>query len=79
MMDTARLRSADLRDTIHYGTGLRRADLQGADLCGAVFVNVDLREANLGSVKLQGLRYDPHTRWPTGFNPRRYGAVRQRS
>jgi uncharacterized protein YjbI with pentapeptide repeats len=61
------LHGADLRGTI-----LKQADLQSANLCGAV-----LRHTDLTGEKLTGARYDARTRWPTGFDPLRHGAVEE--
>jgi hypothetical protein len=35
----------------------------------------DLRNANLRRTDLTGALYDAHTRWPSGFDPQRHGAV----
>lgn len=59
------LRRADLR-----GTDLRQADLRGANLAGA-----DLTGAKLDGAHLEGARYDAHTRWPVGFDPRQHALV----
>ena len=48
------------RQEVRY-VDLTRADLTGADLTGA---------------SLPGVLYDRHTRWPSGFDPLRRGAVR---
>jgi hypothetical protein len=47
------------------------ADLDGADLRGATLTATHLEATNL-----TGARYDAHTRWPSGFDPEKAGAVR---
>jgi uncharacterized protein YjbI with pentapeptide repeats len=61
---------ANLSDADLQGADLRQADLRGADLTGA-----DLRGAILNRATLTGARYNTHTRWPSGFDPERHGAI----
>jgi hypothetical protein len=86
----ADLTGADLRDAELQGTDLRRADLADANLSGAGLAGVDLSSANLKGANLTGAHleegddfsaadltgavYDRHTRWPSGFDPRKHGA-----
>jgi pentapeptide repeat protein len=76
------LTAADLRDAVLQravlnglvslsckGSG-RRTTLEFANLCGA-----DFRRAALIGVPLTGARYDRHTRWPSGFDPVKAGAL----
>jgi hypothetical protein len=49
---------------------LQQANLQRADLRGA-----DLRGTDPSAALLRGAIYDSHTRWPSGFDPERHGAV----
>jgi hypothetical protein len=56
-------------------TDLRGADLRGANLQGAR-LNID--GSRLSGVLLSGARYDAHTRWPSGFDPVKAGAVQVR-
>jgi hypothetical protein len=70
-LTSSRLMRADLS-----GADLRRANLWLANLSGA-----DLRRANASTAcfnyaRLAGSRYNAQTRWPKGFNPQRYGAVK---
>jgi hypothetical protein len=61
----ASLKQAFLQDAVFYDADLRQAKLYGADLRGA----------NLFGTKLEGAEYDQDTKWPTGFDPTRAGAV----
>lgn len=65
----AALRSADLSGTTLVGTSLRQADLRYANLTGAALYAVDLTGAQLAAARLEGVRYDDATRWPSGFTP----------
>ena len=53
----------------------RGADLHGAVLALAPLQGSDLTDANLQNADLRGARYDRHTRWPSGFDPRPHGAI----
>ena len=71
----------DLRGADLQGADLRRSDLRGANLTGvnmprANLRGTDLRGARLSSITLTRARYDAATRWPAGFDPRVYGAIR---
>jgi Pentapeptide repeats (8 copies) len=83
----ADLRGANLHGANLHGAILWAADLRGADLTGA---NIDWEDPQptvpppLASVTeidvvvyadVAGARYDRHTRWPSGFDPQRHGAV----
>lgn len=86
----ADLTGADLRDAELCGTSLRRANLAGADLSWAGLADVDLSSTNLKGANLTGAHlqggddyagtdltgavFDRHTRWPSGFDPRKHGA-----
>ena len=57
-------------------------NLQHADAGAANFHESDLRGAhmrskNLRYANLTGARYDTLTRWPSGFDPERQGAVKR--
>ena len=61
-------------------TTLEGADLTGTDLRGAafsaiIFAGVRLTGARLEGVNLRTTAYDRRTQWPSGFHPRRAGAV----
>jgi hypothetical protein len=87
----ADLSGANLQGTEFWGADLTRAKLRGADLrgadlretvvSGADFSRADLRGARLygggvwQEVNLSGARYDRHTKWHPGFDPRQHGAV----
>jgi hypothetical protein len=60
----ANLRSADLSDA-----NLVDADLDGADLSGANLNGADLRTETIAYANLDGIFYDPSTKWPDGFSP----------
>jgi uncharacterized protein YjbI with pentapeptide repeats len=65
-LDGADLRGASLRGKDLTGCALNRADLRGADL----------QDAILDCVPLEHVRYDQTTRWPSGFDPVKVGAVK---
>ena len=77
------LNNIDLRHTTQMkGTDLRGASmsfakLQGADLSKAILEGDDppLSE-NAGPIVLYNAQYDNETKWPRGFNPDNFGAVR---
>jgi uncharacterized protein YjbI with pentapeptide repeats len=75
-----KLQNADLQGAYLYDADLRGADLSGADLRAASFTppweSPTPADAKLSNVKLSGARYDRHTRWPSGFDPVKAGAVR---
>jgi uncharacterized protein YjbI with pentapeptide repeats len=60
---------------ILVGTNLERAKLDNANLTSANLRQANLEGSTLIDTKVQGARYDAHTRWPTGFNPGRAGAI----
>jgi hypothetical protein len=71
-IDGTDFRGADLRLAKITISCLCECDLRGADLRGA-----DLHEIfEIRGVKLQGAIYDRHTRWRSGFNPLKAGAVK---
>lgn len=73
----ANLTGADLQEASLQDVTLHGADLTRADLRGAILVGADLTATKgLDHAKLAGAEYDHYTRWPAGFDPRRYGAVR---
>lgn len=69
------------------GQSLRGQDLRGEDLKDAFMADVDLSDTDLRGVDLSaadldgaylvGAVYDAHTRWPEGYDPQRYGAVKE--
>lgn len=77
------LNSTDLRDTSQMeGTDLRGATmsfakLEGADLGKAILEGDDppLHE-NTSPLLLQNAQYDNQTKWPRGFSPEDFGAIR---
>jgi beta-lactamase regulating signal transducer with metallopeptidase domain len=73
------LTDVDMQSARLVGADLRHANLHGADLRAADLQHADFRGANLTRVKLTGVHYDAHTRWPQGFDPRWHGAVRARA
>jgi hypothetical protein len=75
-----RLRKADLRGacmvrTRCFDTDFRHADLRRTDLRDALLAGADLRGAHLQGARLTGAVYDRSTRWPSGFSPKKHGAV----
>lgn len=54
----------------------RSADFRGMDLSEASLAGRDLSDADLTGATLTGTKYDDRTRWPDGFEPERFGAVR---
>jgi uncharacterized protein YjbI with pentapeptide repeats len=59
-----------LRDANLIGVDLGLSDLSNVDLRGADLLNADLETSDL-----KGARYDEQTRWPSGFDPVKAGAV----
>ena len=74
-MRNALLCNANLRLCKLFDVQLQVADLSGADLRRAQFHRVDLRGAKLCEAQLEGLTYDPDTRWPSNFNPKKAGPL----
>jgi uncharacterized protein YjbI with pentapeptide repeats len=64
------LQRANLRDANLIGVDLGLSDLSNVDLRGADLLNADLETSDL-----KGARYDEQTRWPSGFDPVKAGAV----
>jgi pentapeptide repeat protein len=76
----ANLDGADLEGADLTGADLRRARMQEANLWGATLRNAKLQGAvltgaNLYLALLKGARYDRHTQWPAGFDPKKRGAI----
>jgi uncharacterized protein YjbI with pentapeptide repeats len=86
----ANLRGADLRRADLGNTDLRGADLRGADLRGAEIYQFTTEASRFpgpavalsnpafrrrSAADLTGAHYDPHTRWPSGFDPHQCGAI----
>jgi hypothetical protein len=61
-LNHAYLTGADLTDA-----DLSNADLTGVDLRGAKLYGADLSGAILTDARLEGIFYDPSTKWPNGF------------
>lgn len=62
------------------GADLRGVDFTRAFIFGAVFDGADLRGANLADTmslpkSMRGARYDRHTRFPEGIDPRAWGMI----
>lgn len=62
------------------GADLRGVDFTRALIFGAVFDGADLRGANLANTmslpkSMRGARYDRHTRFPEGIDPRAWGMI----
>ena len=66
------MREADLRDSCFNNVSMGYVKLQNADLRGADFSGTK----HIKLARLQGARYDATTRWPPGFDPEEYGAIR---
>ena len=64
------LSGLDLRNLRMSHANLRGANLSGADLSGT-----NLEFARLMGVSLTGAKYNARTKWPTGFDPVKAGAV----
>jgi hypothetical protein len=75
----ANLEGADLRDAHLEGADLRGAHLEGAYLTGANLEGANLEGASLAFARLAGAAYNRETRWPRGFNPKRYGCIERKS
>ena len=77
----ANLSGANLTQTRFLLTNLQGVSLRHTDLRSTVPMGADLLRANrLGWAGLEpanftGACYDTSTRWPTGFNPIKHGAV----
>jgi uncharacterized protein YjbI with pentapeptide repeats len=55
--------------------GFYVTDLSHADLANAKLQSADLSRAIITAAKFTGARYDPLTRWPSGFDPTAHGAL----
>ena len=73
----ARLRGVDLRNATLAMSDFRGADLAGADFTGAGVESVDFSTAQLAGATFTGAVYNEATRWPTGFDAAKAGAVLQ--
>jgi uncharacterized protein YjbI with pentapeptide repeats len=71
----AKLVKANLAGANLTGVELVNSSLQEADLRGAKLQGADLTGANLTGIQLAGALYDAKTRWPSGFDPTRHGAL----
>jgi hypothetical protein len=76
LLGGADLRHADLAGANLQSADLVRVHLQGANLSGADLQGANLHGVDLAGVRLTRARYNQHTRWPAGFDPRGDGAVR---
>jgi hypothetical protein len=74
-LEGAVLRLADLQWAGLWGARLRGADLRGADLHGALLGGADLSDAVLDGADLSGVKADPSTKWPEGFDWQAAGVV----
>ena len=72
----ATLRNASLLKSVFADVDFHAADLRGVNLRQAQFYGVDLREANLEGASITGLVYDSRTKWPDGFDPDKYDAIK---
>ena len=66
--------------TLNGGFAITKSNLRGTDLSGTKLNNVDLNfanltEANLSGAGLSGAKYNTHTQWPAGFDPKEAGAI----
>jgi hypothetical protein len=75
VLQGAKLVKANLAGATLTGVELMNSSLQGADLRGAKLQGADLTGADLKDVQLTGALYDARTRWPSGFDPSRHGAL----
>jgi uncharacterized protein YjbI with pentapeptide repeats len=76
-LSKADLCDADLRYAVWIGQVLiRNSAWRTAKLCRADLRGADLRNGYLFGVDVKEARYDSRTRWPSGFDPQRRGAVR---
>lgn len=55
---------------------VQKADLRGADLCGAVFT---CTAYYMEGCKLKGAKFNQNTRWPAGFDVAASGAVEEKA
>lgn len=60
-------RYADLDGVSMTGAQLLRTNFTSANLCGA-----DLSRSSLQDCRFEGVQCDARTRWPEGFEPRRF-------
>ena len=58
---------------------LKRALATLRTVLEADLAEADLMDAELSGADLQGARYNSHTRWPIGFDPKAAGAIRELS
>ena len=76
IFDGARLVCANLRNSNLTGASFVKADLSYADLRGADVVVADFTDAQLTGARLEGAEYgEESTKWPSGFDPKKHGAV----
>jgi len=67
----ANLSGADLGSSTLTRAKLNGATLSGADLGSDELTDADLTDATLTNAQLDGVRYGPGTKWPSGFAPPR--------
>lgn len=83
-LNRAVLYDASLRMTNFRSAQLWYADLRETYLCGADFSTANLnKEDGVNEVealtpRLEGAKYNDSTKWPPGFEPDKYGAIKYR-
>jgi hypothetical protein len=80
VLRNASVELSDLEGAILRGADLRGSDFALSSLDGATLRDTDLRGADLEWAILKGADfagavYDATTRWPSGFDPQRHGAI----
>lgn len=90
-LERANLRGSNLTWAKFHGASLTEVNLEGANLANASFSGMELHAVNLEGAtlgeaavgyyevpipRLAGATFDSETRWPAGFDPREWGALR---
>jgi len=69
--------TADRLDHIRLdGLEAHRAILAGQDLTVSSLFGANMNGTRLNEAKLSGALYDDSTRWPEGFEPSEFGAIK---
>ena len=74
-LTNANLQGANLHGVIFIEAVLLGANLRGCDLRKARLQGVDLSKTKLEGADLRGAEYDSKTKWPSGINAKKRGAI----